>query len=363
MWSSASHSPRRVAALAGTLIVIALAYHSIPSSYPLSNKAAQFLFFLPIAMASLWFGWSGGLLAAVASSIAYLPGLPLQLLSSHQYAPEQYGELLDFCLMGVIFGWLAGRERTQRLVAEKTAEELRITYQRLNESLDSLKRAARLSAVGQLAANLAHEIRNPLAAIDGAVDLLRSGGVADSDRDEFLGIIQKEAKRLARLLTEMLDYARPKKPEFSTAQLTDLTASVASLLSPMAQKSNVRIVIESARQVPPTWCDPAQIRQVLVNLVLNAIQAMPGGGQITISVYSEGKEVVVDVRDEGPGIPTGDLDVLFSPFYTTKKDGTGLGLAVAQRIMHEHGGQLRVGSNIPVGAAFSISIPLREEPK
>lgn len=363
MWSSGSYSTRRAAVLAATLAAITLAYHSVPVSYPLIHKAAQFLFFLPIAMASLWFGWVGGLAAAIASSIAYLPGLPLLIASGEAYAPEQYGELVDLWLMGGIFGWLAGRERSQRLLAERTAEELRDTYQRLNESLDSLKRAARLSAVGQLAANLAHEIRNPLAAIDGAVDLLRAGQVPEADREEFLGIIQKEAKRLARLLSEMLDYARPKKPEFASTNLQELASSVASFLSPIAQKSNVRIVMEDPRGVPAVWCDPSQMRQVLVNLVLNAIQAMPGGGQITISVYSEGSDTVVDVRDEGPGVPTTDLDLLFSPFYTTKKEGTGLGLAVAQRIIHEHGGQLRVGSNIPVGAAFSIILPVQAASK
>lgn len=345
-------------AIAATLALIAIAHHSIPSTYPLISKTAQFLFFLPIAMGALWFGWPGGLITAVASTIAYLPGLPLRLLSGRPYEAEQYGEVLDLWLMGGIFGWLAGRERRQRILIEKTSEELRATYERLNESLDSLKRAARLSAVGQLAANLAHEIRNPLAAIDGAVDLLRSSELQEADREEFLAIIQKEAKRLARLLTEMLDYARPKKPEFTTADLQGLAQSVASFLTPVAQKSNVRIVIEDSRNVPAVWCDPAQIRQVLVNLVLNGIQAMPEGGQLTMGVYTEGHHVIIDVRDEGLGVPTDALDKLFSPFFTTKKDGTGLGLAVAQRIMHEHGGQLRVGSNIPAGAAFSMILPV-----
>lgn len=356
-----SDPTRRIAAIAATLAAIALAFHSIPSSYPLISKTAQFLFFLPIAIASLWFGWAGGVIAAVASTIAYLPGMPLRLLSGESYAAEQYGEVLDLWLMGGIFGWLAGRERRQRILIERTSEELRSTYERLNESLDSLKRAARLSAVGQLAANLAHEIRNPLAAIDGAVDLLRSNELADADREEFLGIIQKEAKRLARLLTEMLDYARPRKPEFTTVDLAELARSVASFLTPVAQKSQVKIVLEDSRGVPAVWCDPSQIRQVLVNLVLNGIQAMPGGGQLTIGVYPDEQDVIVDIRDEGPGIPTDDLDMLFSPFYTTKKDGTGLGLAVAQRIIHEHKGQLRVGSNIPVGAAFTVSLPIEAD--
>lgn len=354
---------QRIAVIAATLAVIAAAHHSIPASYPLIAKTAQFLFFLPIAMGALWFGWPGGLITAVASTIAYLPGLPLRLISGEPYGAEQYGEVLDLWLMGGIFGWLAGRERRQRILIEQTSGELRKTYDRLEESLDSLKRAARLSAVGQLSANLAHEIRNPLAAIDGAVDLLRSSDLPETDREEFLGIIQKEAKRLARLLTEMLDYARPKKPEFTAASLEDLARSVAQLLAPVAQKANVRIVIEDSRNVPAIWCDPSQIRQVLVNLVLNGIQAMPDGGQLTIGVYTENRNVIADVRDEGPGVPADAMDKLFSPFYTTKKDGTGLGLAVAQRIVHEHGGELHVGSNIPSGAAFSIILPVTADPQ
>ncbi len=346
---------RRALGVLATLALITAGYHAIPPSFVLTNKAVQYLFFLPVTMGALWFGWLGGLATAAAAAVCYLPRIIAG--GGSAYSAEQYGELLDFLVIGGVLGFLAERERRYRNQLEETGAELRRTYEKLQASLESLKQAERLSAVGQLSANLAHEIRNPLASIGGAAELLQTGGLDRAETEEFLEIIRKESKRLGRLLTDLLDYARPKPPEFGLVSVDSLAGPTAGLLSVVAAKSNVTLTVEPAPDLPPLRCDPGQIKQVLVNLVMNAIQAMPGGGEVRVSARREGGRVAIEVRDQGEGIAAKDLGKIFSPFYTTKKAGTGLGLAVAQQIAIGHGGEMRVEANSPRGAVFTVLLP------
>jgi signal transduction histidine kinase len=341
--------------LALLILGISLSHAGIsPGSVP--GKIAQYLFFLPIAVAALWFGWKGGLIAAGACALGYLPDLIIPW-RDHQYTAEEMGEALDLILVGSIFGILAERERRQTRELERTTHELSRTNRQLQESFEHLKRAERLSAVGQLTANLAHEIRNPLASIEGAAGLLEPGSLPEEQRAEFVGIIRKESRRLSRLLTEMLDFARPKSPAYEAAPLGPLVVSVASLLSVVAQRSGVRFRVE-AGGAPVAECDPAQIKQVILNLAMNAIQAMPDGGEVVLEAGSAAGRATIAVLDQGPGVDPAELDRIFSPFYTTKPQGTGLGLSVALQIVERHGGEIRVTANQPRGAIFSVILPL-----
>ena len=231
---------------------------------------------------------------------------------------------------------------------------------------EDMGRVERLAALGTMAAGIAHEIRNPLANIRIAVQALdRQLPVQHAHRDSPQKII-KEIDRLSQILHDFLAFARPPKPNRQPAPLTAIIDEVALLLKEQVAKGGVMIVREYAPDLPEVLVDKALVQQVFVNLLLNAIQAMPGGGEIVISVQelsdpekegAESRFLQVRLRDSGPGIPAQNLERIFDPFYTTKAQGTGLGLSVVHQILREHEGRISVESEPGRGTAFIIHLP------
>lgn len=346
----------RVLTLAAGLAAITIAYHSALDSAGLWRKSLQYLFFLPIVVSAFWFGWRGGVIAALLATLAYAPSLP-------RLTYEQTGEAIDLLLIGSLLGFLADRERARTRLLESTTAELSAAYEQLQRNVERWKQAERLSAIGQLSAGLAHEIRTPLAAIEGAAELLRSSRADDSLREEMTGILQKESKRLNRLLTELLDFARPRRPELLSVELAPIANSIVSLLHVQAAKKSLALRVALPPSLPPFPCDPEQLRQVLLNLVLNAIQAADTPGDISIEAATSNGRLRIEVADCGPGLPPETAAHLFEPFFTTKPDGTGLGLAVTRQIIEAHNGSISAVPNTPRGARFLIEIPLHQESK
>lgn len=221
-----------------------------------------------------------------------------------------------------------------------------------------LKERDRLAALGEMAAGLAHEIRNPLGAIKASAQYLREGHGAEGD-DEFLDIIVEEVDRLNRVVGSFLDYARPSKGNPSP---TDVNGAVErTLLLLQSEAASVEVTVQLDPELPPVRIDVEQLRQVLINLVQNALQAMEGEGELHISTgrgVEAGVELVeVRVRDTGPGITDAVLANLFVPFVTTKQRGTGLGLAISQRIVAAAGGRIVVRTKRGEGTTFIVRLP------
>src|SRR6266567_479171 len=192
-------------------------------------------------------------------------------------------EIIVFFLVGTVTGTLADRGRKQRLELEATSEQLAKANRDLQDSFEHIKRADRLSAIGQLAASLAHEIRNPLASIDGAANLIESAQTSDEMRRGSLNIIRKEIQRLNRLLTNLLDFARPRKPEFQSMKPGRLIDAIISLAGHSAQQKGITLRKDVPPSVPAFDCDPEQMKQVILNLAINAVQAMTAPGDIVLS--------------------------------------------------------------------------------
>lgn len=332
------------------ILVASVLHYITPHSRLFLHQLFQKLYYLPIIYAAIAFGWRGGLLAAVVSTMCYIPHI---LTWRHQpyYAMSQYAELILFFLVGCTTGLLADQGRKRR-------EQLEATTRQLQESFEQVKRADRLSAVGQLAASLAHEIRNPLGSIEGATNIIRSPATSEETREGSLNIIQKECQRLNRLLTNLLDFARPRQPEFRSVDLPKLIDSIFALVGPNAQHQHVTLKKTILNAPALLESDPEQLRQVLLNLVINAIQAMPGGGEIEVTLDRSDGGVFISVRDQGTGVAPEHLDRIFDPFFTTKEAGTGLGLSVAHQAITQHGGALKAERNPDRGMTFSISLPL-----
>jgi signal transduction histidine kinase len=231
-----------------------------------------------------------------------------------------------------------------------------------------MKERDRLAALGEMAAGLAHEIRNPLAAIKGATQYLDPLRLPREDR-EFLEIIVEEVDRLNGVVTQFLDYARPLGSSLVPGDVGDILQRTFKLLAPQIPPA-IEISVEVAPELPLVSCDAEQLKQVFLNLALNSFQAMPEGGRLHVSATLARDElatwreprfrddrVEIRFRDTGPGVPTEARDSVFVPFYTTKEKGTGLGLAISQRIIKAHHGTLIVSTPPQGGAEFAISLP------
>ncbi len=325
-------------------------HYLTPPELLLWHNIFQRLYYLPIIYGAISFGMAGGLGAAAASAICYIPHIVLTWHGWRYYSANQYAEIVVFFLVAAVTGILADQSRRRE-------RELRAVYRELENSFEQLKRAERLSAVGQLSAGLAHEIRNPLASIEGAAEILGQPGLSPQRHEEFLGIIRKECRRVNRLLTELLDFARLRPPERRTVAVEPLLDKVANLVARSAEKNSIRIRQAVAPGLPTLVGDPEQLTQVLLNLALNAIQAMPDGGEIVLSARREGNGILMEVRDQGVGVPEEDWERIFDPFFTTKSDGTGLGLSIAHQIVAQHGGAIRAARNPDRGMTFSVWLP------
>jgi signal transduction histidine kinase len=321
----------------------------------------QHLYYLPIVFAGLSFGWIGGLAAGMLAGISNAPHNFASLGVAPSYAVDQILDVPLFCAAGVLTGVLAERGRRQRADLERTTKRLSEVYHQLQDNFELMKRSERLFALGQLSAGLAHEIRNPLASVSGAAGILRRNPHLKPKDAECLEIISKECQRLNRLVGNFLDFARPRTPRYQTVDLSPTLDSVMELAGHAIGKQPITLRREIIAQLPAVECDPELLRQVLLNLIINAIQAMPGGGEVVISAMPRQERVLIQVKDEGCGIKPEDRDRIFDPFFTTKENGSGLGLSVAHQIVQQHGGVLSAEANAEKGMIFSLLLPLRPE--
>lgn len=217
-----------------------------------------------------------------------------------------------------------------------------------------VRRAERLATVGQLAAGVAHEIRNPLAAISGSIELLREAPQVSEDDRALMAIVTREIDRLNGLITDLLDYANPRPRQIVEFDLTTLVAETVQVAQQDRGLAEVQIVMVSDGE-RPTRGDPSKLRQVIWNLIRNAVDAaMHGDKTVTVAVREHLGASIVAVTDTGPGIPSEQQSQIFDPFFTTKKRGTGLGLATCHSIVVEHGGRIDVESTVGKGTTISV---------
>jgi len=222
-----------------------------------------------------------------------------------------------------------------------------------------MSRAEHFATLGELAAGLAHEIRNPLAGIAGVLDIVSRDLPATSVAREVIEDAKQEAVQINRILTELLDTARPKAPQFRVTDIAGTAEHAALFARQQAVTKRINIEFEVKDTLPPVEHDPNQINQVLLNLLLNAIQSMDKPGTIRVSLEAEDEAVAIVIADEGRGIAPEHLPNLFRPFFTTKGHGTGLGLSLARRMVESHGGTINVESKLGEGARFAVLLPVR----
>ena len=339
------------------ILAVSAAHYITDPQHIVLHNIYQRLYYIPVLLACAWFGLKGGLVAAALCAVLYAPHIVLHWGHSEAYQASQGIEIAMFGVIALVAGVLADRERSLRKEAEATAAERDRALKDLEGTVETLRRADRLATLGTLTAGMAHEIRNPLGAIGGAVEILEADYAAEHPHREFVEILRREIDRLNVITSKYLDFARPQKPELRPVDVNEAVRSAVQLVEKSAGRASVRIEMRLAEDLPPALADPGQVHQALVNLLMNGFQAMPAGGVLEVETSAAAGDVRIAVRDHGAGLPDGSVDRLFEPFFTTRPGGTGLGLAMARRIAESHGGGLTAKNADGGGAVFDLILP------
>jgi signal transduction histidine kinase len=343
------------------------------------------LFYLLVALAAAYFGPALGLATAGGAGLLYslasVVGTPGA--EWHQLTPR----IATLFLLGGSLGYISQRERlaraeAERLNAELQANQVRLenAYQDLQVAQDRLMQSERLAAIGQMAAKVSHEVRNPLGSISLNTELLEDElqALPENRRAEaasLLAAIRSQVDVLSTVTEEYLRFARLPKPKLEAAAVGPVIEDLADFVREELRARKVELMVDVPVAQPTLRLDPGQIRQALLNLIRNAAEAMPDGGTITLrvntisnvelrmsnsAIHTPHSAIVIEVQDTGTGIPPENLDRIFEPFFTSKEGGTGLGLAIARQIAVDHGGSLTCESAPRSGTTFRLILPISD---
>ena len=336
------------------------------------------IFFLPVVSAAVYFGPIGTLAWTTVASLAYL-SLLIEALQEYELGSSGISILtirvLFFFIAAILVNRFVMENRRQVERLETLSKQLEETNRELRRAEAEARRAERLAALGQLSAGLAHEIRNPLGVIKGSAEML-SQKVAGSQPlvAELAGYISSEVNRLNALVVRFLDFARPSKLETRPERISEIVDHALESAAASFPNAKVKIERQYAPGLPEIQADRQLCEQVFVNLITNALQAMEGqpgslkgtpdgtlNGMLRLSIAPEvsngGPGVCVTVEDSGPGVPHELREQIFNPFFTSKKDGVGLGLSIVAKIVDDHRGTIRLDSDTTKGARFRVFFP------
>jgi signal transduction histidine kinase len=361
-------SPTRIVLLIVAIVGISLLHYLTPLGLPMLHDIFQRLYYLPIILAAFWFGLRGGLACSLGVTIAYFPHILFQWggHAGHLMMDmEKYLEIVLYNVVGGVTGYLSQQEQARRVELQKTAEgleescrQLQLQSEKIGVIEEQLRHAEKLSALGELAAVLAHEIRNPLGALRGTAEILKDDYQPGDRKYEFLDIQIRETERLNRVVEDFLRMARPQPAELRECALREELETVITLVAADARRRGIDLVLEPS---PPVVvrADGEKLRQAFLNIVLNALQATPAGGRVTVSLTAGESGHDIRCTDTGSGMTPETQRRLFEPFFTTRTGGTGLGLTITRKIIEAHGGEVLVASEPGRGSTVTVRLPDR----
>jgi len=334
---------QRVIAIA--LMMAAIVCLNYFALYTLNQEHALYrsLFYLPLVLGTFWFALKGALIISISTLLLYLPcGMQLWNGLSTEDALV-VGEALVYVAITLIFGFQVQRAEKER---------------------QALIAAERLSAIGRTVVEVAHDMRAPLVAIGGfTAQVSRSLDDGDSKNREKLDIVGKEAARLDSMVREMLDFGKAIELYPVKTSLNDLLLETVEVARQAATRHEVELQLDLASNLPGISLDLNRFKQVILNLITNAVQASSKGDKVKVTTgMADRWNVALDVADEGCGIEKTKVNKIFQPFFTTKKEGTGLGLPIVKKIVEAHGGDLHFYPNKGRGVTFRVQLPLPDSP-
>lgn len=326
----------------------------------------QFAYYLPVIYAAMRFGPAGGIISSFVITLLFIP---LMMHMQGTLTPAaKYTQWVEVGLINVI-GWLTGflteEERKAKrkyqlalTVQKELVEKLKREGQERERLEGEIRQTERLTALGHMSAGLAHEIRNPLGIMKVSIQMLAQEKSDDGVVSEYCRVLLEECERLNRLVSEFLSFARPKELVRERITLGKLLNEGVTLIQPALLQNHIEL--EQARNPideQEVEVDPDQIKQVILNILLNAIDAQGEGGVILLEGVQQGGFVGFAVSDEGPGISPDAMPYIYDPFFTTKEKGTGLGLSVVHRIIDLHGGRITATNRRERGVRVEILLP------
>lgn len=316
---------------------------------------------LPVVTAAATFGMIGTLVVLLTASGFYLSFLLYinwaQMTVESQDLSELVARVAFLAMAGILANSLAEDLRVQSEKHRRTAERLAEANRQVLIAHEAVRRSDKLAALGQLTAGLAHELRNPLGTIKASAEMLNKQLTAENEvAREVAGFISTEVDRTNSLVTRFLQFARPLHLRMETADLAQLLDR--AIASAEREINGVAVYRNYAPEIPPFPFDAELMERVFYNLVLNAAQATAPGGTVTVKTRAEGNIAVIAVIDRGAGITTEQMKDIFNPFFTTKPEGVGLGLAIVAKIVDEHSGKIAVESEPGKGSIFCVSLPM-----
>ncbi len=352
------------------IVLISWLHYNTPTMSWQYHLVYMQAYFIPILIAAFQYGVRGGLGASLIVSMIYLPHIMFQWGGLVDINLMRFIQIILFNLVGYVTGLKAQGEKEEKQRYRQAAEQLRKTLEQvkaqsaqISDMEQQLRAADRLAIVGELTASLAHEVRNPLGAIRGAVEIIRDAVPARVKKLEFFDILIQETERLNRVVETYLGFSQKKSRRLSSYNLVDTLHNILLMIGAQIRKSRIHLKTRLPEEEIILRGNPNQLWQVVMNVLLNAIQAMPDGGEVEVDVRRQQAprpRVFLTITDQGKGIPEEEIDRIFNAFYTTKTQGTGLGLAIVKRIADENGWELSVESRPGAGTRFQVAIPLEE---
>ncbi len=326
----------KISLVIGVILVISLLHYLTQRQERYYHLFYRELYFLPMILAGIWFGLQGAVLTSLFITILFLP----MVFNEWQgFSVNDFDRILEIILLNIIsiiLGLLSDREKTV---------------------LKTLQEAETLAALGGAISNIVHDMKIPLIAIGGYARSVKRKLKEEDPNREKLDVIVRETNRLEELTQDILAYARPVPSNRVTGDLNKMVIECCRVAREIAEPRGVKIEIHSVQSLPAINLDPKAMERALLNLIWNAVQASPEGGVVVVKTNMEGREAAITVADEGPGIPPEIRKEIFSPFFTTKKEGTGLGLPIALKIFKAHGGSITVTDNEEKGTIFKVILP------
>jgi len=316
--------------------ILCLHYFTLPHMR-YQHAVYRMLFYLPLVLASLWFGLKGALYVSGSVSVLYLPHLIKQWqgLSLENFHKLTEGAL--YIVIAVILGLLVEKERKKHR---------------------ALLRAESLAAVGKAVSEIAHDMKTPLMAIGGfTARVAKKLGSEDPSRKKLEIVIQQTA-RLDAMVKEMLAFGKPLELDATKTNINDLIEESLAVAQPTAREAGVELEADLEPSLPALSVDVAKIKQVILNLITNAVQASPAGKKVLVKTHRSGNGIRLEVVDCGCGIREEDRERVFEPFFSTKGEGTGLGLGIVKKIVEAHGGEVFFDPNAEKGVTFKVRLPV-----
>jgi signal transduction histidine kinase len=324
----------------GLVVIVSALHYGTPLLWSFTHELFARFFYLPVVLAGLLMGLRAGVAVALLVVVIYSPHVILGWGGIRNGLLDKSLEIVLFILSGALVGWLADRERLQRA----RAQELQ-----------------RLASLGEAAATVAHEMKNALMPIRGFLRRMKRDFTKNPQYSKYLEAMERSAARLETMTGDMLSFASCRDPDIRTAKVADIVTEIMAEIEHEAARHSVRVRCQCPDSAIEAEMDPVGIKQVLYNLLQNAVHASKPGQEVSLLVQKNERKIIFQVQDQGKGIPPELAERIFRPFFTTKPYGTGLGLPISKRIVESHGGRLLLESAPGSGTCLTLELPLRRQ--